>query len=404
MDNSWRLQRVDNLSGPAVPRSIQGLGEPKFNVDFTAFDENWGRPQNDGPALRVVTILNYLQYLNDTNTPIEVALSSTLDTSSDFPIKEISDVYKEILYWDLLFIVNTWHMKNYDLWEEVYGFHFFTSVIQLYSLERVIPLITTNKDLWGVDEQFLEQLVETRNKINTFVKDESGFIDYDRHIIKSCPQVLDNRSGLDIATVLASLYTHDEEFVGQNLEEFDVDDNNILNTFYELVESMSELYPINKLKSENNNKKTKLFGTALGRYPEDIYDGIDVSEGNPWYLATAAASELVFKLIKKYRENSQDIVISGGNKFWSLILDQYDSTKGTTIEYNSHEFNETLNSLMALGDSFLDTIRLHVADNGSMSEQFNKYTGFNQGARDLTWSYGAFLNTVQVRDAIKNML
>ena len=34
-----------------------GLGEPKFNVDETAFTGSWGRPQRDGPALRATTLI-----------------------------------------------------------------------------------------------------------------------------------------------------------------------------------------------------------------------------------------------------------------------------------------------------------------------------------------------------------
>jgi glucoamylase len=36
------LQRVDNPSGNIA---TGGLGEPKFNVDMTAFTGDWGRPQ-----------------------------------------------------------------------------------------------------------------------------------------------------------------------------------------------------------------------------------------------------------------------------------------------------------------------------------------------------------------------
>ena len=37
--------------------SISGLGEPKFNVNKTVFNDNWGRPQNDGPALRSLVFI-----------------------------------------------------------------------------------------------------------------------------------------------------------------------------------------------------------------------------------------------------------------------------------------------------------------------------------------------------------
>src|SRR4051812_28309101 len=34
--------------------ALTGLGEPKFNVDGSAFTGPWARPQNDGPALRAI--------------------------------------------------------------------------------------------------------------------------------------------------------------------------------------------------------------------------------------------------------------------------------------------------------------------------------------------------------------
>ena len=48
------LQTVSNPSGGL---STGGLGEPKFNVDETAFTGAWGRPQRDGPALRYSTYI-----------------------------------------------------------------------------------------------------------------------------------------------------------------------------------------------------------------------------------------------------------------------------------------------------------------------------------------------------------
>lgn len=38
-----RLQQLPNRSGDI---SSGGLGEPKFNVDGSAFNASWGRPQN----------------------------------------------------------------------------------------------------------------------------------------------------------------------------------------------------------------------------------------------------------------------------------------------------------------------------------------------------------------------
>lgn len=54
------LQTVSNPSGDL---GSGGLGEPKFNVDETAFTGAWGRPQRDGPALRATAMIAYANYL-----------------------------------------------------------------------------------------------------------------------------------------------------------------------------------------------------------------------------------------------------------------------------------------------------------------------------------------------------
>lgn len=56
-----------------------------------------------------------------------------------------------------------------------------------------------------------------------------------------------------------------------------------------------------------------------------------------------------------------------------------------------------LERLRGVGDQFLDTVRSHVDAEGAMSEQFDRTTGYMTGARDLTWSYGAFLGAVRAR-------
>lgn len=60
IDAQAYLQGVSNPSGGL---STGGLGEPKFNVDETAFTGSWGRPQRDGPALRATALIAFGQWL-----------------------------------------------------------------------------------------------------------------------------------------------------------------------------------------------------------------------------------------------------------------------------------------------------------------------------------------------------
>ena len=52
------------------------------------------------------------------------------------------------------------------------------------------------------------------------------------------------------------------------------------------------------------------------------------------------------------------------------------------------------------GDAFLETVRRFTPENGLMSEQFDQTTGTQTSAKDLAWSYAAFLSCVHAREAI----
>lgn len=43
--------------------TLSGLGEPKFHADGRSFTDPWGRPQNDGPALRAITMIRFANLL-----------------------------------------------------------------------------------------------------------------------------------------------------------------------------------------------------------------------------------------------------------------------------------------------------------------------------------------------------
>ncbi|MGZ3689248.1 MAG: glycoside hydrolase family 15 protein, partial [Bdellovibrionota bacterium] len=64
---------------------------------------------------------------------------------------------------------------------------------------------------------------------------------------------------------------------------------------------------------------------------------------------------------------------------------------GETLYTGDPRFNAVIHSLRDTGDGYLRRVRYHSAANGSMSEQFNRDTGFMQSAIELTWSYVSLL-------------
>lgn len=379
---NYRLQRVPNKSGTFNDPKRKGLGEPKFLTNGQAFDERWGRPQSDGPGLRVSTILGYLFFLKGNNLEIE----------SDF-LGNVTFIYNKIIKPDLEYIIANWREKLFDLWEEIESHHFFNALTQLKALQDGQRFT----QLHVMDMTFARQLQLTYHELLEYVTNSGGFTrPLVSHIIET-PEFYEKgvRSGLDAAIFLAALHAHNLEFGGTDNIPYDVDDSHILNSITAMAADMKTRYPIN-IRHQT--------GLALGRYPEDVYDGYGTSLGNPWFISTLSAGEVLYKWIYKYTRRHADIVIDKLNIEFFQPHDKELQNDGSlengviVISYNSDRYQRILKSLYKYADTFLQVVLRHVdRHDGSMSEQFDRNTGYMQGAEKLTWSYSAFHNCVRWR-------
>lgn len=412
MNKTYEIQRTENLSGEPLKQS---LGEPKWNVDGSAFMGSWGRPQNDGPALRATSMIHFLDSLHKYDYSLQDVysiLEPTLLNTTSLVFSSEKDLFEKIVYYDLKFVVDNWQRESFDLWEELNGNHFFTSMVQLNSIRLGIEFLNHHLD-WVCPSgtpvtSFITTLNTTYAQILNFIENEAGFVDkLSNHIIEN-PQYKYRRSGLDISTLIASILTHDAvSDTSNNSMPFNYNNTLILNSLHGLSKSMQVLYPINHALNTLN------MGVSLGRYPEDIYNGNGESEGNPWFLATASGAQLLYGYIDMHLKNKMDLQVDVAideinESFWHSIFDfplnclrDIDANFNLVIPYGSKMYIDTLQTLMNYADSFLDQIRKHVSDQGNMSEQYNKYNGYQEGAKDLTWSYGTFWNTAKLRNNVK---
>lgn len=384
---NYHLQRLPNRLGKFDDKTRSGLGEPKFNPDGTTFNDNWGRPQSDGPGLRVLTITNYLNYLGKYG----LAISSGFLGNSTF-------VYCEIVKPDLEYVMANWQSLAFDLWEEIDSVHFFNALTMLRALSDGRKLAQSV----GESEDFILELLAQYDMLRAFIEDpETGFSMSALPYVVETPSLVTEhkRSGLDAATLLAALHAHNLEYGSTEDIPFDVDDSRILNTISAMVSDMKYRYPINhdKIRLRQN------IGVGLGRYPEDIYDGYGTTEGNPWFILTASAAEIVFKWIFKMVSGEQDIVITPFNRdFFGALLDDFTEEElgpsEFVIAFGTERYKRVLILMFNYSDSFMDVIQAHVDSvSGQMLEQFNKYHGYMQGADNLTWSYLSFYNCVRWR-------
>ncbi|CCE82323.1 Piso0_002043 [Millerozyma farinosa CBS 7064] len=383
IETNYHLQRLSNLSGTFDDEFKSGIGEPKFMPDSTVYNGNWGRPQADGPGLRVSTIYMYLSLLRK----FKLGFLSEL-------LKDEKTVYENIVKPDLIYVSHMWNKPSFDLWEEISSLHFFTSMSSLRALNDGINLALK----YDSDQSFIDKLYSTYSQLLRFIEIDAGYNSpQNSHIIEH-PILFHNgkrSSGIDSATVLASLHAHNFEFSDYVEIPFDVNDSKVLNTVNALTLDMRKRYPINS-KKVNNFK----LGVAIGRFPEDSYNGADHSEANPWFICTASVAELFYRFAYKLETRKLDFAITTENEslFQSFIGSELRA--GSLLKHGTPEYNKFVQSNISYADTFLQVVK-DYAERGHLSEQFNKYNGVMQGARDLTWSYSAVWNAIRWRKKTK---
>ncbi len=340
--------------------SLTGLGEPRFNTDGTPFSGPWARPQNDGPALRALTLLHIL------------------DQSVDEPrAQKIS----EILETDLSFIIHHHTESSFDLWEETRGDHFYTSLNQMAALKKAIRHFDPRWNFTIFDCEAARVAIELA--LHKYWKTGENYFAVSRNRIEGGDN---KKTDLDSATILAVLHSNldDEEF-------FSVRDSRILATAEKIENIFLKIYPINQ---ENSDE----LAPAIGRYEDDVYFG-----GNPWYLNTLAYAELHYRLAVSLRKNPNWLVnelsLSFLQKAWGSGSEVLRS--GMNLKNEPMITRALIAALKNRGDRFVARVKLHTPADGSLSEQFSQHNGYAVSARDLTWSYASFLTAVHYRDLIK---
>ncbi|KAF1839344.1 hypothetical protein BDW02DRAFT_514350 [Decorospora gaudefroyi] len=374
------LQRTPNPSGPFTP-NLHSLGEPKFNPNGTPFPHPWGRPQRDGPALRALTLMHYVRALNASNASLWTTDFYTLFYAPELPPRSVIKA-------DLEYVSHFWNRTSFDLWEEVDGLHFFTLMVSARALRLGSRFALAFGDP-GAARWYEVQARYAEGLLARFWNEGKGYV-------VATLWSGGRRSGLDCGVLLGSLHATDAddgEEEGELL--FPPWSDQILLTLLSLSRDQASRFPIN-----NRYNPERFQGIALGRYPEDTYNGYtSTSTGNPWFLCTSTAAEILYRAAAHIARTGSLTISEVGVPFYAALLATTPTLHpGTlTAEKDKELLRRIKARLISVGDEFLDTVRRHVDDEGAMSEQFDRGSGFMVGARDLAWSYGSFLGAVRGR-------
>ncbi|CAE6473639.1 unnamed protein product [Rhizoctonia solani] len=373
-----KLQNTCNRSGCPADG---GLGEPKFNVDGTPFEGDWGRPQRDGPALRAITLIRFANYLLDRGTNADHKFVSQFlynqDTSSGSSIIKNDLEYTSHLCFD----------SSFDLWEEKQGLHFFTLVACRKALDSGAALASRLGDL-GAAAWYQQQF----DLMNSRILDSGAFHFPDgSYRAYANPENL-GRRGVDSAVLLAILAA------GK------AGDPNFGPTAPAVLASVKVYVDAFRGKYSIANSSDQVFGVApvpTGRYPEDKWDGYETGPdtmGNPWYLCTVAVPHLIDWALSEFMSAGNITITEVSLPFF----EQFVSVKpGDVFTRGSTEFNLTVIGMRAWSDGFYKILQQFQGPGGVLYEQFNRDTGEPQGASNLTWSFAAFADAARVRRSLE---
>lgn len=341
------LQTVSNPSG-ALP-SGRGLGEPKFYVNLTRFNGDWGRPQRDGPALRATALITYSRYL--------------LSTGIESDNTEAGNIWQVIAN-DLNYVAQYWNQTGFDLWEEVNGSSFFTIGAQYRALIEGAALgKELQHDVSAYESQapnllcFLQTFWNGNYAVANINVQQGGF----------------TRSGIDANTVLTSIAMFDPE-ASCNSDIWQPCSSRALANVRQYIDIFRSIYTINQNISANGT------GVATGRYAEDVYYG-----GNPWYLTTLAVAEQLYNAIQQWSTLGSITIDGTSLAFWQMV---YPSANPGTY---TNELTNLTDAVLAYADGFVNTALKYTPASGALSEQYSRENGTQVSARDLTWSYASFV-------------
>ncbi len=362
-------QLTDNPSGTITSG---GLGEPKFNVDGSAYWDSWGRPQNDGPALRAITLIDFAESLLDSGE--EETVRQTL-----YDAKAPTNT---VIKSDLEYVSHEWDRPCIDLWEEAWGDHFYTRLVQRRALLRGASLARRLGDK-GAADWYESQARAIEKKMDAHWDASAGYLR--ATLNPSNPHF--KSSELDVAIVLASMHASGSD------NYYGVTDDRVQATLGKLVQRFFTLYPINQTKKTDANGNP--LGIAIGRYAEDTYDGYGRSEGHPWALATLAVAEFLFRASNAWQKEGFISLTPRTRGF----LNDLGVNPGPADKYQTHqaEFTTLIQEVHRVADTYLARVRFHSHANGDMNEQIDRHWGHMRGAENLTWSYASLITALEAK-------
>lgn len=357
----WVL-RVQNENDPF---GFDVRVEPKYNLpNGDVYTGGWGRPQTDGPGLRASTLILYANALLK-NGKSDYILSY-LWTKDD------NKYHGGAIKYDLDWIINHWSTTTgFDPWEDLQDLNiFWNKMHQRKALVYGAQFATAMGDT-SMAQKYTQVAADIESSILT-------------HWNGNLFQETTSRPKDGAVLCAFNLGYADDEFLKPT-------DVRIAQTVSVLNDLFCSSFPINNQDTKNN-----VPGILYGRYDGDVYQN-----GNPWVLISANLATLFYRgagYINAKKSSMSQVISDSEYSAWQKAI----NLQTTQSFLSSTDRDAALaTSFIQAGDAVLQRIYYHVAgDNFHLAEQFDKNSGYQISAKDLTWSYADVLVALNTRKEV----
>lgn len=334
-------------------REIEGertLGEVRCNPDGTLDIIRWHRPQNDGPALRALTVLRWWRTGLVRNPELQ-ALMAALVTG------------------DLAYTALHRSTPCFDTWEEELCHPYSTRLVQRAALLEGAEWARALGDADGA-RRYRQAADDLAATLDCYWSAERN-----HYLSRIGAAGGDPDKALDSASLLAVL--HAELPSGPH----SVLDPGVHATWHQLEALFASGYAINRDLPPG-------FGPAFGRFKGDVY-----YDGGAWYVTTLAFAELYYRLAELVCRGSAPMVTAENRDF--LAAAGCEAPTGVALDASQRRRLRL--GLTKKGDAIMATVQRFTPASGEMSEQFDQNTGEQRSAKHLSWSYAAFVTASSAR-------
>lgn len=327
-----------------------------FKIDGTLRD--WGE-QGDGPALRILSILEIWDQLSE----------------------DAKSVARTVLSEDQRYINECHQEKTHNAWEEVRGHSFFARAAQRYATDRLYRAaakvgVPQNGNAAAICNDLSQRL--------------------DKHWDEGLGHYWSVLDGETDGSPLRGHQLNSDLIFACTYAGMPCFDERMLRTVAKLREVFEPLYPINAVDAAID------MGPSIGRYPGDYYDGTPnegEDGGHPWPLCTGNLARFYYQCMVELTTRPSIVITEGMRPFFKQIGCSHTGE----ISKSSLQYKEVLGALLTAGDRLMRAIVRH-SDHLELSEQNDRNTGLCMSVRNLTWSYSSFLAASRTREMAVNAI